>query len=81
MIAEISSKIAAFAIALTMNAMIIAAVSYAFDAQMSADSGQRAPCACTPHSDDCRCGVAKRRHESPDPAAPVALSRGAAVRL
>jgi hypothetical protein len=67
MIAEISSKLAAFAIALLMNAMIITWVSYVFDAQMEkqnigiADSGQQRPCACIPHQGDCRCGVRSRR--------------------
>jgi hypothetical protein len=64
--AQISSKLAAFAIALMMNAMIIAGVSYVFDAQMDqlsigiADSGQRRPCGCTPHRGDCRSGAPSR---------------------
>jgi len=63
MIAEISSKLAALAIALVMNAMMIAGVSYIFEAPMKqhsigmADSGQRGPCGCTPHRSDCRCGA------------------------
>jgi hypothetical protein len=66
MIAEISSKLAALAIALMMNAMMIAGVSYIFEAPMEqhsigmADSGQRRPCGCTPHRGDCRCGAPSR---------------------
>jgi hypothetical protein len=66
MIADISSKLAAFAITLMMNAMIIAGVSYTFDAQLEqhgigmSDSGQSRPCDCTPHRSDCRCGVPSR---------------------
>jgi hypothetical protein len=65
MIADISSKLAAFAIALMMNAMIIAGVSHIFDVQMEqqsigiADAGQRRPCDCTPHRGDCRCGPSR----------------------
>jgi hypothetical protein len=66
MIDQISSRLAAFAIALMMNAVIIAGVSYIFDTQREqrsigiADSGQRGPCGCTPHRGDCRCGVPSR---------------------
>jgi hypothetical protein len=43
--AEISSKLSAFAIALMMNAVIIAGVSYIFDSQMKQQRGDIAAAA------------------------------------
>jgi hypothetical protein len=68
MIPEISSKLAAFAVALMMNGLIIAGVAYMFNVQVDhqttriADSGHRQQCRCTPHSGDCRCGATVKVH-------------------
>ena len=67
MIAEISSKLAAFVVALMMNGMIITGVAYMFNVEIKqqtagiADSGQGRRCDFTPRGGDrCRCGPISR---------------------
>jgi hypothetical protein len=67
MIAEISSKLAAFVVALMMNGMLITGVAYMFNVEIKqqtagiADSGQGRLCGCTPHGGDrCRCSPMSR---------------------